>query len=151
MTEPPKIRLRKSSGEDLDFAWQLFRDLMKPLTVDLLDWHEPKQQNMVQEALLAVGTSIVTIKGSRTGWLQLNETADEVYLAQLYIEPEIQNQGIGTAIGRQLCDRARRQGKTLRLDIMTNNRARTLYERLGFSCAGETQNHHQMEWLPPTG
>ena len=142
-----KIRLRPASEEDLDFAWRLYRTLMKPLTEELLEWHEQRQHAMVKQALHVAGTSVVTIEGTRAGWLQVRETADEIYLAQLYIRPESQDQGVGTALVRQLCNLARRQGKALRLDIMTNNRARTLYERLGFRETGKSKHKIRMQWV----
>ncbi len=147
MIEPPKFRLRKATRQDLAFAWALYRASMKPLTEALLEWHEQRQHRMVKETLLAAGTSIVTIGGSRANWLQVRETADEVYLAQLYIRLDWQNRGIGTAIVQRLCDRARRQGKAMRLDIMSNNRARTLYDRLGFRPIARSKLKIKMQWF----
>jgi len=147
MTDPPKIRLRDAGDEDLEFAWSLYRTLMKPLTVALMDWDEPNQMNIVKEALHAAGTSVITIEEIAVGWLQVRETAGDIYLAQLYIQTESQNQGIGTVIVRQLCDRARRQGKRFTLDIMINNAARSLYERLGFRAVGKSKYKIKMQWF----
>jgi ribosomal protein S18 acetylase RimI-like enzyme len=58
----------------------------------------------------------------------------------------MQNRGIGTAIVRGLCDRADREGKTLSLEVMKNNRVRLLYERLGFRVVGSSEYKIQMRW-----
>jgi ribosomal protein S18 acetylase RimI-like enzyme len=76
----------------------------------------------------------------------MGETDAEVYLGQLYVVPLMQNRGIGTAVVRQLCDRARREGKALRLEVMKNNRARFLYDRLGLGVVGSTEYKLSMRW-----
>src|ERR1700694_5504764 len=129
-----EFELRLASGKDFRFAWLLYRDLMKPLTIELLEWNELGQKRVVKQALADKGRSLIVANGSNAGWLQVVETTDGVYLGHLYILPSVQNRGIGTAVLRRLSDRARQEGKTFSLDVMKNNRARLLYERLVF-CA----------------
>jgi hypothetical protein len=47
---------------------------------------------------------------------------------------------------RELMDKARGGGKTLLLDVMKNNRARLLYERLGFKVIGQSEYKMKMQW-----
>ena len=103
------FRLRSVCSADFGFAWSLYRDLMKPLTVELLGrWNEPGQKRVVELALTQEGTSIIVIDGSDVGWLQVNESSDAIYLGQLYLAPELQNRRIGTAIVMELRDKADR-------------------------------------------
>jgi ribosomal protein S18 acetylase RimI-like enzyme len=124
--------LRHASSKDFHFCWSLHRDAMKPLTTGYLEWNESGQKRVVEGALADRGTSIIVVNGSDAGWLRVDETRDELYLGHLYILPAMRNRGIGTTVVQQLSDRARREGKVLTLEVMTNNRARFLYERLGF-------------------
>jgi ribosomal protein S18 acetylase RimI-like enzyme len=120
---------------------------MKPLTVELLGrWNEPGQKRVVELALTQEGTSIIVIDGSDVGWLQLGESSNAIYLGQLYLAPELQNRGIGTAIVSELRDKARQAGKALTLDVMKNNRARFFYERLGFQVIGQSEHKLKMQW-----
>ena len=142
------FQLRPACSVDFRFAWSLYRDLMKPLTVELLGrWNEPGQKRVVELALTQEGTSIIVIDGSDVGWLQVGESSDAIYLGQLYLAPELQNRGIGTAIVTELRDKARQAGKALTLDVMKNNRARFFYERLGFQVIGQSEYKLKMRWL----
>jgi ribosomal protein S18 acetylase RimI-like enzyme len=140
------FRLRPAASEDFRFAWSLYRELMKPLTEEFMEWNEPRQEHVVELALAHKGTSIIVIDGLDTGWLQVSESPDSIYLGQLYLAPSLQNRGIGTAIVSELRDKARQAGKTLTLDVMKNNRARLLYERLGFRLIGESEYKLKMRW-----
>jgi ribosomal protein S18 acetylase RimI-like enzyme len=86
------------------------------------------------------------IDGSDAGWLHVSESPDSIYLGQLYLTPALQNRGIGTAIMKELKDRATQAGKALTLDVLKNNRARSLYERLGFRMVGEPEYKLNMRW-----
>jgi ribosomal protein S18 acetylase RimI-like enzyme len=144
---PRAFQLRPAASEDFPFAWSLYRDLMKPLTAELLgSWNEPGQQSVVEAALKHEGTSIIVVDGSDAGWLHVIEAADSIYLGQLYLAPSLQNRGIGTAILRELRDKARQAAKALTLDVMKNNRARSLYKRLGFKVVGDSKYKLKMRW-----
>jgi len=142
-----ELRLRPASGGDFQFCWSLYRDSMKSLTMELLQyWNESGQRRMVEETITDSGTSIIVSSGSGIGWLQISETPEEIYLGQLYVTPSMQNRGIGTAVVRRLCDRASQQRKALTLEVMKNNRARLLYERLGFDPVGSSKYKFNMRW-----
>ncbi|MCG8547317.1 MAG: GNAT family N-acetyltransferase [Alphaproteobacteria bacterium] len=144
------FELRPAKREDFDFAWLLYQDLMEPLTVELIGrWNEVGQIMVVKEAMIHEGTAVITLAGVDIGWLQVIESKRAIYLGQIYIHPDIQNHGIGTAILHDLIERAQREGKTLTLDVMRNNRARALYERLGFRTVSETAHKFTMEWREP--
>jgi hypothetical protein len=68
------FQLRPTSSTDFLFAWSLYEELMKPLTVELLGrWNEPGQKRVVELALAQKGTSIVVADGLDVGWLQVDE------------------------------------------------------------------------------
>ena len=143
----PRFELRPATAGDLDFAWSLYRALMKPLTLELLAWNEPDQRRAVEEALARQGASVIVIREARCGWLYVNETPDEIYLGQLYLTPAWQSKGIGGAIIRDLGERAQQSGKRFTLDVMKNNRARVLYERLGFRVVAMSEYKLKMQWF----
>lgn len=58
-------------------------------------------------------------------------------------------QGQGRAIISDLIARASEERKLLRLRVgLKNEKARRLYERLGFKCVAQTETHYQMVWEP---
>lgn len=60
------------------------------------------------------------------------------YIGRISITPELQNRGLGTELLNRLLDRARAQGaRAVELHVLELNRARALYERLGFRVVAE--------------
>lgn len=120
---------------------------MKPLTEELLGrWNESGQRQIVEMALAREGTFIIVKDKFDVGWMQAIESPSTLYLGQLYLAPSSQNCGIGTAILRELIDKALASGKSLTLDVMKNNRSRVLYERLGFQVIAQSEHKLKMRW-----
>jgi ribosomal protein S18 acetylase RimI-like enzyme len=143
-----EFQLRPACGDDFQFAWSLYKELMKPLTEELLGrWNELGQKHVIELALTQPEKTFIIAKDDLSiGWLHVIESPDSIYLGQLYLTPSSQNRGIGTAILRGLIDVAQREGKCLTLDVTKNNRSRLLYERLGFRVVGQSEYKVKMQW-----
>src|SRR5712691_12622105 len=65
LTHPTVLdfELRPAKGDDFPFCWSLYRDSMKPLTVELLEWNELTQRRVVEQSLIDRGTSIIVVSG----------------------------------------------------------------------------------------
>jgi ribosomal protein S18 acetylase RimI-like enzyme len=83
--------------------------------------------------------------GTPVGAVATRLAVDHVFLAELQLLPRLQNRGIGTAVLRNVIDTAFARKLPVRLQVLRYNRARALYERLGFSVQGETEHHVHME------
>ena len=105
---------------------------MQPLTEALTQWNEVAQRQLVEQAVAHAGTSILQAENADAGWLQVEETRNAVQLRHLYLAPQMRNRGLGSAFVAWMKERADRKRKDLVLEVMTNNPARRLYERLGF-------------------
>ena len=147
VSDEPPFELRPVSANDFQFCWSHYRDLMKPLTIELMgSWNDAGQRQTIEQSLADTGASIIVVAGSDIGWMRIGEMETELYLGQLYVIPLMQNRGIGTAVVRQLCERAHRESKVLTLEVMKNNRARLLYDRLGFHVVGSSKYKLNMRW-----
>ncbi len=71
------------------------------------------------------------------GFIGIKEYQSEIYLYRFFIKEEFRNQGLGTKALNLLIEESKRKNKDLSLDVMGDNKARDLYERLGFV----TQSH----------
>jgi len=66
-------------------------------------------------------------------------------LVGIQLLPEFQGRGIGSDLILRELAHAKALGKPLRLQVLrANDRARALYERLGFRVVGETEHHFMM-------
>ncbi len=141
------FELRPAHSGDLLFAWSLYEELMKALTIELLGrWNEAGQKQVIEWAVAQPDTSIIVKDGLDVGWMQVIGSPDSLYLGQLYVVPSQQNRGIGTAILRDLIGKARSNGKAFTLEVLKNNRARLLYERLGFRVIGQSEYKLRLQW-----
>jgi GNAT superfamily N-acetyltransferase len=129
---PLAFEFRPARPADLGFCWPIYRDAMKPLTEAVGPWDEAAQHKLIKAAVADPDTSILQQADVDVGWLQVEETRHVVHLQQLFLLPAARNKGLGTAFLTWMKERAERKRKDLTLDVMTNNPARRLYERLGF-------------------
>ena len=135
-----------------DEAWleQLRRAVYKELFFATWDrWDEGRHLRHCAECWERGGIFCIEVKGIRVGMIQLFENPDSVEVGEIQIEPDHQNQTIGS---RLLCDtiaRAREQGKKVILSVaLKNYRAYRLYERLGFQKVGQNETHNLMACEP---
>jgi GNAT superfamily N-acetyltransferase len=71
--------------------------------------------------------------------LQSFEKGGAVFLAQLFIERDLRQRGIGTDVVKWLIEEAARAGRALTLGVVKTNPALRLYERLGFRTTHEDE------------
>jgi ribosomal protein S18 acetylase RimI-like enzyme len=91
----------------------------------------------------------VEVDGKEAGVLSVEDSSDELFLADLEIHPRWQGRGIGSAVVRSLQDEARAAGKPLTLQVLhVNSRARALYERLGFREVWRDEIRARLRWRP---
>jgi ribosomal protein S18 acetylase RimI-like enzyme len=79
------------------------------------------------------------------GAIAFQRYSDHLFLEEVLIYPEYQNQGFGTEIVQQLLAEAAKDGLPVRLQVLRENGARSLYDRLGFVQIGKTDTHLLME------
>src|SRR5258708_5804281 len=104
-------------------------------------WDEADQRNRFDKTFSIDHTRIIELDGVAVGSIASIEADDDVFLSGIQLLPEHQSRGIGSKlIGSELAQ-AKSLGKPLRLQVLRANRARTLYERLGFRVVGETEHH----------
>ena len=66
------------------------------------------------------------------GFIGIQNYPKEIYLYRFYIDENYRNKGIGTIALNKIIDLAKEQDKDMSLEVIGENIARDLYERLGF-------------------
>lgn len=90
--------------------------------------------------------SMVIINGRRAGYLSVKRDEQGIYIENIQLSPLLHGCGIGTDILRQLLERHGQD--TIRLTTFSDNPAKRLYERLGFSVTKRERETLRMARLP---
>lgn len=84
----------------------------------------------------------------RIGKLLVAHANHAIVLVDIALLPEHQNEGYGTELVLSLQREAVEYGKPLLLHVQTTNRAKRLYERLGFQETSSDSMYCEMQWIP---
>ncbi len=137
--------LRPATADDYDFLFALHRASMRAYIDTIWGWHEDWQQEYFRQKFDPARRQIIEIDGQNAGVLVVERRADSLYLELIELLPAFQGRGVGTAILRQLIDRARAEGVPLTLHVLrSNDAARRLYERLGLRVVAEESDRSRM-------
>jgi ribosomal protein S18 acetylase RimI-like enzyme len=91
--------------------------------------------------------SVVVVGGEPAGRLFIDRAAHELHLVDVGLLPEFRGAGVGELLLRRLQDEAAKAGRRIVLYVETFNRARRLYDRLGFVDAGGDAIYRRLEWV----
>jgi ribosomal protein S18 acetylase RimI-like enzyme len=87
---------------------------------------------------------IVEREGRAAGLFKVARDGLDWQLIQIQLAPELQGQGVGEALIRALIAEALGAGASLRLNVLHQNPARHLYERLGFVVVNDGEHEYEM-------
>jgi ribosomal protein S18 acetylase RimI-like enzyme len=152
------ITLRPIRPEDADFLYEVYAstrvDEPAPLGWTVAQWETfLRMQFTIQHrsylAQFPAGDfQIILLHERPIGRLYVERRTDEIRGIDLALLPAYRQAGIGGAILQDLLAEAARLGKPFRLHVAKLNRARRLYERLGFTTLEDDGVYLLMEWSP---
>jgi len=151
-------RIRPATAEDVSFLADVVLEATRaqdrlPADFDERQWRRAFCEwtmEQVRGEIPDTTTSVVEVDSESVGRLRITCTADYMELCGIQLLPDIQRQGIGTAIIEDLKAKAAAVGNSLELAVEKDNPdARKLYERLGFVQVGETQQECKLRWSSP--
>lgn len=138
------IDVRPVTDEDRDLLWLIHCTAMRPAVEATWGWDEPFQRRYFEEHWGTTFRQVIRFNGQDVGMLSYESRPDHLFLGNIALLPAFQGRGIGAKVIRDIMSEARRRGVAVRLQVLKANRARRLYERLGFEADGETTTHVQM-------
>lgn len=146
-----EITIRPAAQSDLDSLFHLVRITMKEYVAATTGWDEAKERDIFTRYFdfSSYQISVIVLGGRDIGYLKTDRTDRGIFLANIHVHPDYQNQGIGSRIIKSLLVDAGQHGIPVRLKVLkVNQSARRLYERLGFSIEEEAKDYYLMRTLP---
>lgn len=142
-------QLRNANENDYNFTFNLFKTVYKDYVIKFWNNRQVEFEKYFCDSLFKVEhMQIILHDDKEIGVLQLIKKEKELYIEEIQIDPNNQSKGIGTEIINDIKKAAFQSNFSVGLMVLKlNNRARKLYEKLGFKVVGETESHYVMKAL----
>ena len=155
------ISRRPEAADDAPFLRRLIHDTVAA-DLDAAGWPEPVRSQIleIQCACLratitkyaCVSREVILVDGVDAGWLVVAESSGQIRLVEIMLGSEFRSRGIGSSLIRQLIANARAAGKSVGLCVrVSNTRALSLYERLGFQRVAGNEALQEMVYSASPG
>jgi ribosomal protein S18 acetylase RimI-like enzyme len=152
------IHLRRQGAEDEPFLDRLFISTRWE-ELQVVPWPDDgKLAFLIQQRRFQAGHyathyadaafDVVEVAGLPAGRLYLLRTRGDFRVVDISLLPEFRGQGIGEALLRAVGAEARAAGARVSVHVEVVNRARRLYERIGFIQVADKGPYLLMEWTP---
>ena len=144
-----------SRPEDEDFLRELYfasrgdldaMPVSEELKRNLLLMQYQSQTAAYAQQYPAASHEIVEINGRPIGRLLTDRQPDSICVVDISLIPETRNQGIGSALLRQVMAECSEENLSCTLQVVITNPARALYERLGFRVEDDDGVRLSMRW-----
>lgn len=140
------IKLKPVKETDKDFCRRVHHTALHDVVVRQFgQWDDALQDEFFEKSWNSLTRQIIEIEGTPAGTFSCVIHPDHLAIEQIYLLPQFQRQGIGTELLMQQLDKAHQLKLPARLNVLFENRARELYERLGFKITGKTEIFYHME------
>lgn len=143
--EASSVCLRAATEADRDFSFTVARESLRPYALPLGMWSDDHAREIEDRRFERGHPEIIEAEGVPVGCLHCVLHADHLQIVRIALLPEWQGRGIGSAILPSVILRAADLSLPVRLRVMVNNPARSLYERFGFVVYKTNATHHYME------
>jgi ribosomal protein S18 acetylase RimI-like enzyme len=125
--------LKQATEADKDLVFAIKKRSIKPYVEKVFGWDDVRQRQFVDEVYKMKQIKFIVIDEQPVGFLQVEETDKEIFLANLLIVDEYQDKGLGRELLQSVMKRAGKLDKPVRLEVFTiNERAQQFYQRHGF-------------------
>jgi len=157
--EAGPVRLRAATAADEDLLCRIYAST-REAELALVDWSPEQKQSFVRQQFHAQDAYyrqhypgaefwVIERAGEALGRLYLHHRPREIRLMDIALLSVARGNKIGEGLLRGLMERAAREGKALTIHVEKMNRARHLYERLGFVVVADRGIYDFLEWRPP--
>lgn len=148
------ISLRPVLPGDQDFLFQLYASTRQEFSA--LGWSAAQleaflrmqfaaQQRWYATAYPKAEEQIVLFDATPIGRMIVDSNKTATTLVDISLLPAHRNRGVGEGLLCSLLERCSQSRTTVKLQVLKNNPAARLYERLGFVKTGEDDMYFQME------
>lgn len=156
VTPWPGLALRPISTEDAELLYEIYAGTRED-ELQQTGWPPVQKAAFLRQQFAAQhqwyqthfipGAFDLILENNRPiGRLYVYRQPHDINVIDIAFLPPYRGRGIGTFLMRQILAEAARNGQTVSLHVECFNRARSLYDRLGFRPVGEDGVYVEMRW-----
>ena len=143
------LNIRKARANDSEFIFTVKKAAYREYVEQVWGWDDNYQRKRHNKEFASHDFYIIQFREIDVGFFITSSTSDTLKVNQIYILPEYQGKGIGSACLTRIVDDANLEQRSVVLQVLkVNTRGIALYKRLGFTIVGEGSIYFQMEKLP---
>ncbi|TQV84932.1 GNAT family N-acetyltransferase [Aliikangiella coralliicola] len=139
---------RKCTNVDKEDVWNIYVDAMQHHIEKIWGWDIGWQTREFKENFFKLNTSFILFEGIEAGYIQYQESADEIYVNMIVLKPEHRSSGLGMPTLNLL--QSNHPGKILRLRCFKiNEGALRFYQKNSFRIIKEEDKFYLLELKAP--
>jgi len=143
------LNIRKARASDSEFVFAVKEAAYREYVEQVWGWDDSYQQERHNKEFASYDFHIIQFRETDVGFFITSSISDTLKVNQIFIFPEYQGKGIGSACMTRIIDDANLEHRSVVLQVLkVNTRGIALYKRLGFKIVGEDSIYFQMEKLP---
>lgn len=141
-------KIRFATPDDHDLIYMLKAESVRPYVEKIWGWDEDLQRREFDGDFAAIEQfNVIEADGKFAGFLQLYAGDACFEITELHMLPEYRGRGIGSDILTRLQKQCTVRDRKLRIGCFkANHRAKSLYQKLGFTQTDETDTHYILEY-----
>lgn len=140
-----KILYKNATERDLDFLLGLREETMtKHLINSGLKVTKENHLNRINYKF--ENAKIILVNELQIGLLKVREFNDKIEIIQIQISSSFRGKGIGTKIIKEIIGKAIESNLSITLSVLKENKAKKLYQSLGFEIISSSENSFEMEF-----
>jgi ribosomal protein S18 acetylase RimI-like enzyme len=141
-----ELNLRKATADDREFAYRTKKAAFGQYVEQVWGWDEEEQRRLHAKRYELQEYNVIQLSGVDVGIVAIVREPDCLKLKQIFVLPEYQGKGIGTACTKRVIEEAAASEIPVRLQVLkVNSRAIAFFQRLGFQSVREDDTHLMME------
>lgn len=139
--------LREISWLDKEFIYQVKKESNYMYIEKIWGWDEDYQIQDFNTDFKLSDYKIIVLDNTDIGFLQLEEFNNNLNITEIHIISEYRGKGIGSQVINDIIMDEKNNNKTISIAcFILNQKAKNLYERLGFKIMNETETHYLMQY-----
>ena len=144
---PFRVELQRALRTDSSFIEEVHVAALGPVALVGYGWPAIRLRDQFRSEIDLATCYVISIDGRRAGYISIEDRDSFWYIDAIALERRYQGKGIGTLVLRDVLTEA--GSRPVRLNVLHVNRARSLYERLGFRVIRRDEQRQIMEWRAP--